>query len=202
MGMRNGDHIQLRLEVPGGERRVLLHSCCAPCSSAIVECMLANDIRPTLFFYNPNIDPEDEYLRRKDEAVRFATTVGVGFVDADYDHDEWLRGVCGLEDEPERGRRCLECFRLRLSRAALYAHEHGFGVMTTTLASSRWKRLDQICEAGRAAVAPYGGLTFWEQNWRRGGLQERRNVLLKQYAFYNQQYCGCEFSRRQLMANN
>lgn len=186
----------LQLSTPNGNNRVLLHSCCAPCSSAIVECMLANGIRPTVFYYNPNIYPQEEYTVRKAEAIRFVQSLGVDFVDADYDHDRWLQSVRGLEAEPERGHRCLECFALRLTETARYASGHGFTWFTTTLASSRWKRLEQICEAGRRAAARFPGTCFWEQNWRKGGLQERRNQLLKEYGFYNQQYCGCEFSLR------
>ena len=106
--------------------------------------------------------------------------------------------LAGLEGEPERGARCLRCFTLRLTETARYAYEHGFTLFTTTLASSRWKSLEQINEAGRLAASRYPGTMFWEQNWRKGGLQDRRNQLLKEYGFYNQQYCGCEFSRRRL----
>ena len=188
----------LSLQTPNGDRHVLLHSCCAPCSSAIVECMLANGIRPTVFYCNPNIYPREEYETRKQEAIRFVTGQGLDFVDADYDHARWLSAMQGLEDEPERGRRCLRCFALRLEATAAYAAEHGFRLFTTTLASSRWKSLDQINEAGRSAAARHPGTLFWEQNWRKGGLQERRNQLLREYRFYNQQYCGCEFSMRRL----
>ena len=187
----------LKIQSPHpGDSRVLLHSCCAPCSGAIVECMVQNGLRPTVFYYNPNIYPREEYEVRKQEAMRFTASLGLDFVDADYDHPSWLHAVCGLEGEPERGRRCLQCFLLRLEATAAYAREHGFTVFTTTLASSRWKRLDQINEAGRLAAARHPGTLFWEQNWRKGGLQERRGELLRQYGFYNQQYCGCEFSLR------
>ena len=107
------------------------------------------------------------------------------------------KSVC-VENEPERGRRCLQCFKMRLLQTAHYASEHGFTVFTTTLASSRWKSLEQINEAGQWAAAQVDGVTFWEQNWRKGGLQERRNQLLREYGFYNQLYCGCEFSRLRL----
>lgn len=190
----------LQISTPDGSRQVLLHSCCAPCSSAIVECMLANDIRPTLYFYNPNIYPLAEYLTRKEEAVRFAQAQGIDFVDADYHYEQWKADIKGLECEPERGSRCLRCFSLRLNATARYAAEHGFSLFTTTLASSRWKRLDQINQAGREAAAQYPATRFWEQNWRKGGLQERRNELLRQYDFYNQQYCGCEFSLAQRLS--
>lgn len=186
----------LALTPPDGCRSVLLHCCCAPCSAAIVECMLAGGIRPTLFYFNPNIFPQEEYLHRKAEATRFAQAQGLPFVDADYGHDLWLRSVSGLEQEPERGARCLRCFSLRLDATARYAAENGFRVFATTLASSRWKRLDQITAAGRHAAERNPGTVFWEQNWRKGGLQERRGELLRENNFYNQLYCGCEFSMR------
>ncbi len=188
----------LKIVTPNKDDKVLLHSCCAPCSSAIIECMVANGIRPTIYYYNPNIYPLEEYETRKAEAKRFVTSQGLMFVDADYDYDGWKEGVCGLENEPERGKRCLQCFKMRLLQTARYALEHGFTTFTTTLASSRWKSLEQINEAGRWASEQVEGVTFWEQNWRKGGLQERRNQLLKEYGFYNQQYCGCEFSRLRL----
>lgn len=184
----------LQIKTPNGDNKVLLHSCCAPCSSAIIECMLANGIQPTVFYYNPNIFPNAEYETRKQEAIRFVKAQGIDFIDADYDYARWRSDVQGLENEPERGGRCLKCFTLRLTETARYASEHGFSLFTTTLASSRWKSLEQINEAGRRAEVLYPGTLFWEQNWRKGGLQERRNQLLKEYAFYNQQYCGCEFS--------
>ena len=188
----------LKIETPNKDDKVLLHSCCAPCSSAIIECMVANGIHPTVYYYNPNIYPFEEYEIRKAEAKRFVTSQGLSFVDADYDYDGWKESVCGMENEPERGRRCLQCFKMRLLQTAHYASEHGFTVFTTTLASSRWKSLEQINEAGQWAAAQVDGVTFWEQNWRKGGLQERRNQLLREYGFYNQLYCGCEFSRLRL----
>ena len=165
----------LKIQTPNGEDRVLLHSCCAPCSSAIIECLLANGIRPTVFYCNPNIYPQEEYEIRKQEAVRFVTSQNLDFIDADYDYTHWRNTMLGLENEPERGSRCLKCFTLRLTETARYASEHGFSVFTTTLASSRWKSLDQINEAGKRAAALYPGTIFWEQNWRKGGLQDRRN---------------------------
>lgn len=179
---------------------VLLHSCCAPCSAAILEWLQDNNYATTIFFYNPNIFPQEEYLRRKEEIVRYAAQIGVPIVDYDdsdwtAEHDGWRKELCHLASEPERGARCLECFRYRLLRAAQYASQNGFDCFTTTLASSRWKDLNQIIAAGNWAASQYpDGATFWDRNWRKGGLYERRNELAKQ--FYNQQYCGCEFSIR------
>ncbi len=184
----------LRLSPPIACQEVLLHTCCAPCSTAIVECMLDNNIRPTLFFFNPNIYPKEEYDRRKAEAIRFSREKGLAFVDADYEYEEWKKSMKGLENEPERGLRCEKCFLFRLRKAAEYASKHGFKFFATTLASSRWKDLRQVNNAGLLAASEHKNLVFWEQNWRKGGLQERRNALLKEYNFYNQRYCGCEFS--------
>lgn len=185
----------LKLDVPFGEKKVLLHACCAPCSSAIVECMLKNDIKPTIFYCNPNIYPQSEYLIRKNECTRFAQDLGLEIVDDDYNHEQWLQTALPLADEPERGLRCLQCFKHRLLRTAQYAAQNGYRIITTTLASSRWKSLEQINEAGEWAAAQTG-VTFWTQNWRKGGLSERRTAIIKQYNFYEQKYCGCEFSMK------
>lgn len=180
---------------PRGATRVLLHTCCAPCSSAIVECLLQHGVQPTIYYCNPNIYPLEEYLIRRDECTRYAQALGLEVVEDAYDHASWLSHIAGLEREPERGARCLACFKQRLARTAAYAHTHGFEVITTTLASSRWKSLKQIDAAGRWACAPYPDVEWWEQNWRRGGLSERRAAIIRSYQFYQQRYCGCEFSR-------
>jgi len=185
-------------------KQVLLHSCCAPCSSAIIEWMLNNGVRPTIFYCNPNIYPEQEYLIRKNEITRYAQVLGLEIIDDDYNHEAWKGFVstelskCGLspEEQPERGIRCLECFRYRLLRSAEKCKELGLTEFTTTLASSRWKSLNQINEAGKWAAEKVGGISFDDRNWRKGGLQERRNQLLKENGFYNQLYCGCEYSIR------
>ena len=194
--------------------KVLLHCCCAPCSAAIIEWMLNNDIRPTLYYYNPNIYPQEEYIIRKNELTRYADSLGLTVIDGDYDYEKWKDWAChnlnttNLEDFPERGSRCLECFKLRLLETAKKCRELGLEQFTTTLASSRWKSLDQINAAGQWAADMVNGerstddgeqamVTFWDKNWRKGGLQDRRNALLKEKGFYNQLYCGCEFSQRQ-----
>lgn len=186
----------LYIEVPGGATKVLLHACCAPCSSAIVECLMKNGIRPVIFYSNSNIYPFEEYGHRLNECLRYAKKWGLEIVEDQYDHDAWENCAAGLENEPERGGRCLKCFKFRLLRAAEYASAHGFEVLTTTLASSRWKSLDQVNEAGRWACAQVQGVTWWDQNWRKGGLQERRNQIIKEENFYNQLYCGCEYSQK------
>ena len=184
------------LNIPMGQTEVLLHTCCAPCSSAIIECLLNHGIRPVIYYCNPNIYPLEEYLVRKEECTRYAKALGLDIIDDDYDHEAWLEAVKGLENEPERGGRCLRCFKLRLLRTAEYARDNGFKVITTTLASSRWKSLEQINEAGEWACAQVPDVIWWDRNWRKGGLQERRLQIIKEYDFYNQLYCGCEFSNK------
>ena len=192
-----------RFEFPYGQKKVLLHTCCAPCSSAIIEFMLQQGMEPVIYYCNPNIYPYEEYLIRKNECTRYAESLGLEIVDADYDHEEWLEWIKGMEGEPERGGRCLQCFRMRLLKTAEYARERGISVITTTLASSRWKSLEQIDAAGKWAceqISKEGAeVHWWEKNWRKGGLQERRNAIIKEYGFYNQLWCGCEFSRKDLV---
>ena len=188
----------VKLTLPNGEKaeghRVLLHACCAPCSAAIVECMLRNGMKPTVFFSNSNIYPFKEYEIRKQEIIRFLKAQDVPYVEDEYNHEDWRACVKGLEDEPERGSRCSICFQYRLRRAAHYAQQHGFDLLTTTLASSRWKNIKQIDMAGHVAVSDCENVTWWDMNWRKGGLQMRRGELLRLNSFYNQLYCGCEFS--------
>ena len=127
---------------------VLLHSCCAPCSSAILEWLLNNGHTPVVYFYNPNIYPEAEYEKRKAEIVRHCQTLGVECIDGDYDHDRWLAQCSPLADAPERGARCTLCFRIRLLASAQKAKELGISTFATTLASSRWKNIKQVNAAG------------------------------------------------------
>lgn len=183
----------MKLEAPLNANKILLHTCCAPCSSAIVECLLQNRIVPTIFYFNPNIYPIEEYDKRKNECIRYAQMLNIKFVEAKYDHQQWLSNIVGLEEEPERGKRCLKCFELRLRETARYAKEHEYNLIATTLSTSRWKNLEQINQAGKAAIQNLD-IEFWGQNWRKDGLQERRNQIVKEQGFYNQTYCGCEFS--------
>ena len=182
------------LQCPNNATRVLLHTCCAPCSAAIIEALLNQGITPVIFFYNPNIYPLEEYLLRKEECMRYANALQLEVIDGDYDHTNWLACVEGLENQPERGSRCLACFRMRLLAAANCASQLGISVFTTTLAASRWKSLQQLESAGLEACTHYPTVTFWAHNWKKGGLSERRAALIKEYSFYNQPYCGCEFS--------
>ena len=191
----------MKLEIPEGRSRILLHSCCAPCSGAVIECLVENGFRPGIFFSNSNIVPSGEYELRKHELIRYAQSFGLEVIDDDYDHKAWLEFIRGLEREPERGARCMECFKFRLLRAARYAAANGYDVLTTTLASSRWKDLEQVNAAGQWACGIVAdGPVFWPQNWRKGGLQPRRNEIIREQNFYNQNFCGCEFSNTQVVA--
>ncbi|PHM46355.1 hypothetical protein Xmau_00765 [Xenorhabdus mauleonii] len=184
------------LPLPNGHNKVLLHSCCAPCSGEVMEAMLASGIDFTIFFYNPNIHPLKEYELRKDENIRFAEQMGIPFIDADYDRDNWFERAKGMENEPERGIRCTMCFDMRFERTALYAHEHGFPVITSSLGISRWKNMQQINECGVRAASHYPDLMYWEYNWRKGGGSSRMIEISKREEFYQQEYCGCVYSLR------
>lgn len=187
---------ELDLVPPGGHTKVLLHSCCAPCSGEVMEAMLAAGVRYTIYFYNPNIHPEREYLLRKEDNIKFADKHGIEFVDADYDKDNWFERVKGLEWEPEKGKRCTACFDMRFERAALYAHENGFPVLTSSLGISRLKDMDQINGCGHRAAARYDDVVYWDYNWRKKGGAQRMVEISKREGFYQQEYCGCVYSLR------
>ena len=184
------------LTPPDGHKKVLLHSCCAPCSGEVMEAMTASGIDYTIFFYNPNIHPKREYEIRKDENIRFAEKHNIPFIDADYDADNWMARAKGLEMEPERGARCTMCFDMRFERTALYAAENGFSVITSSLGISRWKDMNQINGCGERAAAKYDGVSYWTYNWRKGGGSSRMIEISKREEFYQQEYCGCVYSLR------
>jgi predicted adenine nucleotide alpha hydrolase (AANH) superfamily ATPase len=186
----------VNLSPPKGERRVLMHSCCAPCAGELMEQMLANGIDLTIFFYNPNIHPKKEYEIRKEENIRFAEKMHIPFIDADYDVDNWFARARGMEREPERGIRCTACFDMRFERTALYAHEHGFKVITSSLGISRWKDMEQINQSGLRTASHYPDVTYWTYNWRKLGGSARMYEIAKREEFYAQQYCGCIYSLR------
>jgi predicted adenine nucleotide alpha hydrolase (AANH) superfamily ATPase len=184
------------LTLPDNRKKVLLHSCCAPCSGEVMEAMTASGIDYTIYFYNPNIHPDREYEIRKNENIRFAAEHNIPFIDADYDRDNWFERVKGLEEEPERGHRCTVCFDMRFERTALYAHEHGFDTISSSLGISRWKDMNQINDCGVRAAARYPDLAYWTYNWRKGGGSARMIEISKREVFYQQEYCGCVYSLR------
>ena len=185
-----------KLETPNGESSLLLHSCCAPCAGEIMEAVAASEIKTTVYFYNPNIHPLQEYELRKEENKRYCQKLGFNFIDADYDKDNWFKRIKGLENEPERGERCTKCFDMRFERSALYAHENNFSLFATTLGISRWKDLDQVNNSGLRAADRYSDLNFWDFNWRKAGGSPRMIEISKREEFYQQEYCGCVYSLR------
>ena len=142
---------------PPARGRILLHSCCAPCSAAIIERLSKDGAEFSVFYFNPNIFPREEYELRKSENKKLAESFGVEFIDADWTHGEWLAECGALAGEPERGARCLECFKLRLLKTAEYAARNSYAAFSTTLSSSRWKNIEQVFEAGAFAEKAAGG---------------------------------------------
>jgi predicted adenine nucleotide alpha hydrolase (AANH) superfamily ATPase len=185
-----------KLELPQGADKLLLHSCCAPCSGEVMEALIFSGIDFTIYFYNPNIHPLKEYELRKDENIRFAEKHNIPFVDGDYDTDNWFARAKGMEYEPERGIRCTMCFDMRFERTALFAHENGFPVISSSLGISRWKNFDQINDCGIRAAGHYPGITYWTFNWRKKGGSSRMLEISKKENFYMQEYCGCAYSLR------
>ena len=188
--------LRTHLTLPNNAEKLLLHSCCAPCSGELMERFLESGIHYTIYFYNPNIHPLQEYEIRKQENIRFAEKHHIPFVDGDYDRDEWFLRAKSMENEPERGIRCTMCFDMRFQRTALYAYENGFKVFTSSLSISRWKNMEQINDCGMRAAANYPDMTYWTFNWRKEGGSQRMIEISKREQFYQQEYCGCVYSLR------
>jgi len=182
-----------KIFLPEGNK-LLLHVCCAPCSAWIIEQLLANKIDVTLFFYNPNVHPRDEYERRKSEVIRFANKIKIPWIEGDYDVDTWEACTRGMESYPERSKRCTKCFLLRLRKAAKHACSNDFQIFATSLSISRWKDFTQITEAGKLAAAE-NNLTYFDYNWRKNKGEEQAVQVTKRENFYRQKYCGCVFSK-------
>ncbi|MDN8277767.1 epoxyqueuosine reductase QueH [Acinetobacter baumannii] len=185
-----------KLELPSGHNKLLLHSCCAPCSGEVMESLIESNINFSIFFYNPNIHPVKEYLIRKEENIRFAEKHNIPFIDADYDTDNWFARAKGMENEPERGIRCTMCFDMRFERTALYAYEKGFSLISSSLGISRWKNMAQINDCGIRAASHYPDIQYWDYNWRKNGGSSRMIEISKREEFYQQEYCGCVYSLR------
>ena len=174
--------------------KFLLHTCCAPCSIAIVE-ELKDKFDLTVFFYNPNIFPEAEYLKRKEQVIKVCNEWGVKMVDQDYEHEKWRETVKGMEMEPEMGARCSACFSFRLANAVQYASENKFDYFDTSLTSGRNKKA-QIIHPIAQFLADKFGIKFYGEDWKKGGRQERGRKMVIEKGIYRQNYCGCEFSLR------
>ena len=175
-------------------KKFLLHTCCAPCSIAVID-ELKNQFDFTVFFYNPNIYPEAEYIRRKAEVIKICDEWTVPMVDYDYDAQAWHAKVgAGLEREPEGGERCSLCFKFRLAKTAAYAAKNGFQYFGTSLTSGRDKKAEVINPIGHLFAKEYK-IKFYAADWKKDGRQEKGKQLVKERKIYRQNYCGCEYSQ-------
>lgn len=175
--------------------KLLLLSCCAPCSCGVIEKLGRQGRVFSVLFYNPNIDTEAEYKKRLAENKRVCARFGVPFAELPYEPQVWQNAVKGLEAEPERGKRCAVCFKLRLERAARYAKENGFTAFSSVLGISRHKDLAQVNEQAEQ-VAQKEGIPYDLTNWRKGGTEQLKTALMREMQIYNQTYCGCPYSHR------
>ncbi len=171
--------------------KILLLSCCAPCSCAVIEKMAQDKRDFAVVFYNPNIRPEDEYRKRCEENKRVCQLYNVEFIELEYDNNRWCELTKGLEQEPERGRRCSICFYMRLKRVMEYALENGYSEVASVLGVSRYKNLAQVNQAAQKA-SDETGVTYIHIEGRKGGMQERSSQLAKELKLYRQEYCGCK----------
>ena len=185
--------------------KLLLHSCCGPCSTAVIE-RLIPDYDITIFFYNPNIDDREEYEKRKETQIQFLNAynrnieqeedkIPVKFLEGDYIPEDFYRAAKGLESEPENGARCTCCFVLRLSEAAKIAAERGFGIFGTTLTVSPHKNYPLISQLGNR-IAEETGLEFLDMDFKKKAGYQRSVALSKEYELYRQHFCGCSFARK------
>ena len=178
------------------KQSLLLHSCCAPCSSSVLE-RLTGEFDVTVCYYNPNIYPEAEYFRRLAEQKDFLSAYSpgreIGFIEENYDPPKFYDCIKGLEDEPEAGERCFRCYRLRLERAAKRAKEYGFDYFTSTLSVSSHKNARKLNEIGGELEGEYG-VKYLQSDFKKKDGYKRSVELSRIYQLYRQEYCGCKFS--------
>ena len=176
--------------------KLLLHSCCAPCSSTCLE-RLKEYFSVTVLYYNPNIDEREEYEKRKAEQIRFLQETGwADFLDCDHEAEAFEKIAAGLENEPEKGARCYRCYVLRLSKTAQIAKEKGFAYFATTLTLSPHKNAEWLNEIGQNEATRYA-LNYLFSDFKKQGGYYRSIDLSKEYDLYRQDFCGCRFSKRQ-----
>lgn len=194
MNKVNYDKVMTQFLKEHGGERLLLHSCCAPCSSYCLE-EVAPHVKTTVFYYNPNLDSRDEYEKRKSEQKRLLRETGLAdFSDCDYLHEEFEEIARGFESEKEGGARCERCFRLRLSRTAQKAKEGGYQCFGTTLTVSPLKNAELINKLGYEIAEQYG-IGYMPSDFKKRGGYLRSIELSKKYKLYRQNYCGCEYSK-------
>ena len=175
--------------------RLLLHSCCAPCSSTCLE-RLKEYFSITVLYYNPNIDEREEYEKRKAEQIRFLRETGwADFLDCDHDAEAFAKMAKGLEEEPERGKRCYLCYALRLEKTAEIAKANGYGWFATTLTLSPHKNAEWLNEIGANAGGRYE-LNYLYSDFKKKGGYYRSAELSAEYNLYRQNFCGCKYSKR------
>lgn len=195
---------QLISQLDGRTPRLLLHSCCAPCSSYCIE-YLSQYFSITILYYNPNISPEEEFVKRAAEQQRLVSEMSlknpVSVVVDDYDPTEFYSAVKGFEHIPEGGERCFICYRLRLERAAKYAAEHGFDYFCSTLSISPLKNAAKLNEIGAELSEIYKTPHLPSDFKKRGGYL-RSIELSKEHGLYRQNYCGCVFSKKEAEQRN
>ncbi len=180
----------------GRRPKLLLHSCCGPCSSAVLE-RLREHFRVTVLYYNPNIEPEEEYLHRKAEQQRLIGILGedVGWLECGYGHEAFEAFAPAMAEEPEGGKRCRACFALRLNETAEQAKRHGFEYFTTTLSVSPHKNADNVNRAGEEA-ARRSGVKYLYADFKKKNGYLRSLQLSAEYGLYRQDYCGCLYSKQ------
>src|SRR3989339_296271 len=174
--------------------KFLLHTCCAPCGIAVID-ELKNKFDLTVFFYNPNIFPQEEYEKRKKYVIQVCEEWTVPFIDMDYEAQIWHDKVAkGLEGEKEGGARCAMCFKFRLAKTFDYAVENHFKYVGTSLSMGRNKESIIINGLG-LSLAKHYKMRFYDIDWKKDGRQEKANKMVKERGIYRQKYCGCEFSQ-------
>lgn len=178
--------------------KLLIHSCCAPCSSYVLE-YLSNYFDITVFYYNPNIYPEEEYRKRVEEQQQLIKSMPlpskVQFIPGEYKPEDYYRKVKGFEDEPEGGARCFACYELRLNEAAKMASDGGFDYFTTTLSISPYKNAEKLVEIGSRVGKEYG-VAYLPSDFKKKNGYKRSIELSNEYHLYRQDYCGCVYSKR------
>jgi len=174
--------------------KLLLHSCCGPCSTVCIERM-KDKYNLTIFYYNPNIEPVEEYEKRKAYQKKVCDHYGIPYTDFDYDNGAWRKFVEGLENEKEGGARCTKCFYYRLKKTAAFAKEHHFDCFSTTLSVSPYKNSKTIFEVGKMLENEIG-IQFLEENFKKQDGYLRSIELSKQLNLYRQHYCGCLYACR------
>lgn len=183
------------MESKKGKSKIIIHTCCAVCGAYLAEFFKENS-EPILFFYNPNIYPLEEYERRKDAIKKLAEIYNLKFIEGDYDTENWNAAIKGFEAEPEGGKRCEICFKMRLDKTAEFAKENDADFFATTLAISPYKNEKIINEIGES-IGEKINIKFvklTELNIDKKELWQKTRELAKKYNFYHQNYCGCIFS--------